>query len=105
MQDEVWWLYIFFHNHNYPEGTGEFIYKSSILDNRQLLSSMIDREVTQVPYTNRNVFLTDSYIFCYNHPAIFCFIAIASYIAIWRQNFEQSSKYIPNNIAGLLAKW
>ena len=78
----MWSLYIFFHNHNYQEGTGKFIYKASILGNKQLLSNMIDHKATQVPYTTRIAFLTDSYIFCSNFPAILYIIAIASYIAI-----------------------
>ena len=43
-------------------GAGEFMYKASILGNKQLLSSMIDHKATQVPYTTRIAFLTDSYI-------------------------------------------
>ena len=39
----------FFHNHNYQGSTGKFINKALILVNRQLLSSMIDHEATQVP--------------------------------------------------------
>ena len=42
-------------------GTGEFMYKASILGIKQLLSNMIDREATQVPHTTRIAFLTDSY--------------------------------------------
>ena len=86
-EEGVWLLYIFFHNHNYQGCTGKFIYKALILDNKQLLSNMIDREAAQVTYTTRNAFLTVSYIFCSNHPAILCIIAIASFIAIWRQHF------------------
>ena len=41
----------FFHNHNYPGGIGKFIYKAAILDNKQLLSNMIDHETTQAPHT------------------------------------------------------
>ena len=33
-------------------------------------TAMIDREAAYVSYTTRIVFLTDSYIFCLNHPAI-----------------------------------
>ena len=91
-QKGVWSLYIFFHNHNYQEGTGKFNYKASILDNKQLLSNMIDRKATQVPYTTRMSFLTDSYIFCSNFPAIFYIIAIASYIAIWRKHIWTNLK-------------
>ena len=70
--------------HFHPQGgTGKFIYKASILNNKQLLSNMIDCKVTQVPYTTRIVFPADSYIFCSNFPVILCIIAIASYIAIW----------------------
>ena len=72
-------VYIFFHNNNYQGGTGKFIYKASIIGNKQLLSSnMIDREATQVLHTTRITFLADSYIFCWNYPAILCIIAIAS---------------------------
>ena len=78
----TWSLDIFFHNYNYQGGTGKFIYKASILDNKQLLSNMIDQEATQVPDTTRIDFLADSYIFCSSLPAILCIIAIASYIAI-----------------------
>ena len=39
-----------FHNHNYQGGTGKFIYKASILENKQLPSNMIDHEATQVPH-------------------------------------------------------
>ena len=46
MQEGVWLLYIFFCNHNYQGGTGEFIYKALILGNKQLLSNMIDHEAT-----------------------------------------------------------
>ena len=48
-QEKVWWLYIFFHNHNYLGGTGKFIYKALILDMRQFLSSITDCEATQIP--------------------------------------------------------
>ena len=82
MQEGAWLLYIFFHNHNYQEGAGKFIYQASILDNKQLLSNMTDCEATQVPYTNKIALVTDSYMFCSNLPAILCVIAIASYIAI-----------------------
>ena len=44
-------------------GTGEFMYKASILSIKQLLSNMIDCEATQVPHTTRIAFLTDSYMF------------------------------------------
>ena len=64
MQEEVWWFYIFFHNHTHLGGGGKFIYKASILDNRQLLSNMIDHEATQVAHITRNAYLPDSYIFC-----------------------------------------
>ena len=74
-------LYIFFHNHNYQRGAGEFIYKALILDNKQLLSNMIDYKATQVPYTTEIAFLADSYILCSNYPAILCIIAIVSFIA------------------------
>ena len=63
-----------------------------MLDNKQLLSNTTDYEATQVPYTIRIAFLTDSYIFFSNFPAILYIIAIASYIAIWRQHFEQKFK-------------
>ena len=46
MQEGVWLLYIFFCNHNYQGDTGEFIYKASILANKQLLSNMMDCEAT-----------------------------------------------------------
>ena len=69
--------------------TGKFIYKALILDNKQLLSTMIECKATQVPYTTRIALLADSYshIFCSNFPAILCIIVIASYIPIWRQHF------------------
>ena len=62
--------------------SGKFIYKASILVNKQLLSNMMDCETMQAHYTTRISLLTDSYIFCSNYPAILCIIAIASYIAI-----------------------
>ena len=75
-------MYIFFHSHIHQGGTGKFIYKASIIDNKQLLSNIIDHKATQVPYMIRNAFLPDSYIFCPNHPTILCIIDITSYIAI-----------------------
>ena len=42
------------------EGTGEFMYRASILGIKQLLSNMIDRKATQVPHTTRIAFLTDT---------------------------------------------
>ena len=45
MQEGAWSLYIF-HNHNYQGATGRFIYKASILDNKQLLANMIDHKAT-----------------------------------------------------------
>ena len=68
----AWLLYVFFHNHNYQGGTRKFIYKVLVLDNKQLLSNMIDCEATKVSHTTRTAFLADSYIFCSNYPAIFC---------------------------------
>ena len=44
----AWSLYIFFQNNNKQEGTGKFIYNPSILDNKQLLSNIINRKATQV---------------------------------------------------------
>ena len=47
MQERLRLLCIFFCNHNYQGGTGGgFIYKALILGNKQLLSNMIDHEVT-----------------------------------------------------------
>ena len=46
MQERAWLLCIFFSNHNYQGGTGEFIYKALILGNKQLLSNMIDHKAT-----------------------------------------------------------
>ena len=46
MQEGVWLLCIFFCNHNYQEGTGKFMYKASILGNKQLPSNMIDYKAT-----------------------------------------------------------
>ena len=86
MQEGVWLLYIFFHNHSCQGGTGKFIYKASILDSKQLLSNIIDHKARQVPYPTR---IADSYVFCSNHSAILSINTIASYIAIWRQ--EQKS--------------
>ena len=53
----------FLPQHNYHGGTGKFIYKESIFDNKQLFSNMIDCEATQVLYFTRIAFLKDSYIF------------------------------------------
>ena len=78
MQEGVWLLCIIFYIHNYQRGTGEFIYKASILGNKQLLSNVVDRKATQTSYTTRTAFLADSYIICLNYPAIICIIAIAS---------------------------
>ena len=46
MQEGAWSMYIFFHNHSYQGDTGKFIYKASMLDNKQLLSNMIDYKAT-----------------------------------------------------------
>ena len=92
MQEGAWSLNIFSHNHNYQGGTGKFIYKALTLDNKQLLLNTRDRKAKQVPYNTRIAFLVDSYIFCSNFPAILSIIAIASYIAIWRQYIWQTSK-------------
>ena len=70
------------HNHNYQGGTGKFIYKALIVDNKLLYSNMADRKATQVPYTTRISFFADSCIFCSNVQIILCIIAIASYIDI-----------------------
>ena len=40
---------VFFHNHNYQGDIGKFIYKASIIGNKQLLTNMIDCKATQVP--------------------------------------------------------
>ena len=80
-QEGEWSLYIFFHNHNYQGGIGKFIYRALMLDNKQLLSNLIDCEATQVPYTTRIAFLVDNYTFCSNYPAILCIITMVSYIA------------------------
>ena len=80
MQEGVWLLYIFFHNHNYQVN---FIYMASILENKQVLSNMIDYETTQVSYITRIAVLADSYIFCSNFPPILCIIAIDSYTATY----------------------
>ena len=42
MQEGTWLLCIFFCNHNYQGGTGEYIYKALIIGNKQLLLNMID---------------------------------------------------------------
>ena len=73
-------LYIFFHNHNYKGGAGKFISKALILNNKQLISNMIDCEATQVLYTTRIAFLSDSYILYSNYPVTLYFVAKASYI-------------------------
>ena len=59
-QEGAWSLYIFCHNRNNQGGTGKFIYKALILDNKQLLPNMIDQEATQVPYITRITFLADT---------------------------------------------
>ena len=74
MQEEAWLLYIFFYNHNYQGGTGKFIYKALILDNKQLLSNMIDYKATQVPYTTRITFFADSYIFAQTSQPFFALL-------------------------------
>ena len=55
----AWSLYIIFHDHNYQGDIGKFIYKALIVENKQLLSNMIECEATQVPYTTSIAFLTD----------------------------------------------
>ena len=44
MQEGAWPLFIFFCSNIFQGGTGEFIYKASILGDKQLLSNMIDCE-------------------------------------------------------------
>ena len=58
---------VFFCNHNYQGGTSEFIYKASILGNKQLLWNMVDCEAMQVPYINWIAFFTDRFISCSNY--------------------------------------
>ena len=87
MQEGAWSLYIFFQSHKYQGSTGKFIYKASILRDKQLLSNMIDCKPTKVSCIIRIAFLADSYIFCSNFLASLYIIAIASYIAVWRQHF------------------
>ena len=87
-------LYIFFHNHNYQGYIGKFIYKASILDNKQLLLNMIDREAAQVTYTTRNAFLTDSYIFCSNFLAILCIIVLLLYEGSTFEQKHEVATYI-----------
>ena len=72
----------FFHNHNHQGGTGKFLQGFNIIDNKPLLSSMIDYEAAQVSHTTRIALLPDSCMFCSNFPAILRIIAIDSYIAI-----------------------
>ena len=93
-QGGAWLLSIFFCNRNFQGGTGEFIYKASILGNKQLLTNMIDCEATSLPYTTRIAFLADSYMFCSNYPVILFIIAIASYsILLYKSStFEQRLK-------------
>ena len=121
MQEGAWSLYIFFQNHNYQGGTGNFTYKASILAGqqkallkydsqiikpykchvpRELPSSQIaiysaqttqpfiisnsqlhSQLISQLYCTTRITFLTNSYIFCLNYPAIIFIIAIASQLA------------------------
>ena len=47
MQEGVQSLYIFFQNHNYPEGTGNFIYKASILAGQQKALLKYDSLIVQ----------------------------------------------------------
>ena len=82
MQERAWSLYIFPQS-QLSGSTGKFIYKALILGFKQLLSNMIDRKATQVPYITRIVFLANNYIFCSNHLAILCVIVIPSYIAMY----------------------
>ena len=81
MQEGAWSLYIFFHNHNYQGDTGKFIYKPLILDNKQLLSDMLDREATQLPHTARIAFLADSYVIILlelpSHSLHYCYSYVA----------------------------
>ena len=82
-QEGTWSLYIFLHNHNYQEDTGKFIYRTLILDNKQLLSNMICNAKSQKCHTSPELssLQIHSYTFYSNYPAILCIIAIASYKA------------------------
>ena len=40
-------MYILFQNYNKQEGTGKYTYNPSILDNKQLLSNMVNHKATQ----------------------------------------------------------
>ena len=48
MQEGAWSLYISFQNRNTQEGTGEDIYKPSVLDEKQVCLNRIDREAIKV---------------------------------------------------------
>ena len=75
-------LYIFFHNHNYQGGAGKFISKALILDNKQLISNMIDCEATQVPLSPELLSSQiATYILYSNYPVTLYLVAKASYIA------------------------
>ena len=92
MQEVTWSLYVFFHNQNYQGGTSKV--NASILDNKQLLSNMLDHKATQVPYTSIIAFNTDSYVFCSSFSAIYSIIATASLAILLYEGstFEQKSQ-------------
>ena len=69
-------MFIFLHNHNYQVDTGKFIYKALILDNKQLLSKTIYHKATQVSYTTRIAFFTDSLYVSYTYVYIYIYIYI-----------------------------
>ena len=59
MQEGVWLLYISFQNHNMQAGTGKFMYKAMIINEKQLLLKHNDYKAIKVLSTTRNAFLTD----------------------------------------------
>ena len=78
----AWSLYIFFHNHNYLGGTGKFIYKASILDNKQLLSNIDRSQSYTSTIHHQNCLPCRQLYICSNYPVILCITTIASYIGI-----------------------
>ena len=50
-QEGVWMLYISFQNHNTQGGTGKFIYKPSILDEKHLHLKQDQLRSQKVPYS------------------------------------------------------
>ena len=60
--------------------------------NKQLLSNMLDHEATQVPYTTRITFLTDSYVFAQTTQPFFALVLWLAILLYEGSTFEQQLK-------------